>query len=238
MLEIIKSFFSPVGGGRTSFASQNGNQSRKQFPYENYNGKEDLRQGRNLVSNSDFNKNGGELYLNQDAITFASENIVGGGQLRSTSNGCELVSRPKVNASSRSYKGKRAYAHFKGGEGNYASLMSSDFAGTETMLNSDTGSVSFWDVDFSSRPLSGGGRKQYSHLSKGGKPFNRTLRSNIRRLVPQEFGRELYANVLASLWTRNDFSFKKGGAGSLGDADLSVSLTVCTPFHYEGGVLL
>lgn len=67
MLEIIKSFFSPVGGGRTSFASQNGNQSRK----------EDLRQGRNLVSNSDFNKNGGELYLNQDAIT--SENIVGGG---------------------------------------------------------------------------------------------------------------------------------------------------------------
>ena len=67
MLKIIKSFFSPVGGGRTSFALQNGNIQRK----------EDLRQGRNLVSNSDFNKNGGELYLNQDAIT--SENIVGGG---------------------------------------------------------------------------------------------------------------------------------------------------------------
>ena len=38
---------------------------------------------------------------------------------------------------------------------------------------------------------------------KGGKPFN--------RLAPT---------------TRNDFSFKKGGAG----------LTVCTPFYYEGGV--
>lgn len=104
MLEIIKSFFSPVGGGRTSFASQNGNIQRK----------EDLRQGKNLVSNSDFSKNGGELYLNQDAIT--SENIVGGGQLRST----------KVNASSRSIR--------NGGEGNYASLMSSDFADTWTML--------------------------------------------------------------------------------------------------------
>lgn len=111
MLEIIKSFFSPVGGGRTSFASQNGNQSRK----------EDLRQGRNLVSNSDFNKNGGELYLNQDAIT--SENIVGGGQLRST----------KVNASSRSIR--------NGGEGNYASLMSSNFADTETMLTNPDFSV-------------------------------------------------------------------------------------------------
>lgn len=106
MLEIIKSFFSPVGGGRTSFASQNGNIQRK----------EDLRQGRNLVSNSDFNRKRGEEYL--ISSSFASENIVGGGQLRSNN----------YSASSRSYKG---------GEGNYASLMSSDFAGTETMLNPD-----------------------------------------------------------------------------------------------------
>lgn len=67
MLEIIKSFFSPVGGGRTSFASQNGN----------IQGKEDLRQGRNLVSNSDFNRKRGEEYL--ISSSFASENIVGGG---------------------------------------------------------------------------------------------------------------------------------------------------------------
>ena len=126
MLEIIKSFFSPVGGGRTSFASQNGN----------IQGKEDLRQGRNLVSNSDFNRKrirskehieGGGSVLNLPS--FASKNIVGGGQLRST----------KVNASSRS---------FKGGEGNYTSLMSSDFAGTETMLNPDRivggGAKSIW----------------------------------------------------------------------------------------------
>lgn len=107
MLEIIKSFFSPVGGGRTSFASQNGNIQRK----------EDLRQEySNSSSNSDFNRKRGEEYL--ISSSFASENIVGGGQLRST----------KVNASSRS---------IKGGEGNYASLMSSDFAGTETMLNPD-----------------------------------------------------------------------------------------------------
>lgn len=106
MLEIIKSFFSPVGGGRTSFASQNGNIQRK----------EDLRQGKNLVSNSDFNRKRGEEYL--ISSSFASENIIGGGQLRSNN----------YSASSRSYKG---------GEGNYASLMSSDFAGTETMLNPD-----------------------------------------------------------------------------------------------------
>lgn len=43
---------------------------------------------------------------------------VGGGQLRSNN----------YSASSRS---------IKGGEGNYTSLMSSDFAGTETMLNPD-----------------------------------------------------------------------------------------------------
>ena len=108
MLKIIKSFFSPVGGGRTSFASQNGNIQRK----------EDLRQGKNLVSNSDFNRKRGEEYL--ISSSFASKNIVGGGQLRST----------KVNASSRSIR--------NGGEGNYASLMSSNFADTETMLtNSD-----------------------------------------------------------------------------------------------------
>ena len=135
MLEIIKSFFSPVGGGRTSFASQNGNIQRK----------EDLRQGKNLVSNSDFNRKRGEEYL--ISSSFASKNIVGGGQLRSNSRrlGCELASRP-YSASSRSYKG---------GEGNYASLMSSLFAGTETMLNPDyrvgggaksTGSVSFWNA--------------------------------------------------------------------------------------------
>lgn len=98
-----------------------------------------MRQGRNLVSNSDFNRKRGEEYL--ISSSFASENIVGGGQLRSNN----------YSASSRSIKGKRAYAHFKGGEGNYASLMSSDFAGTETMLNSD-------------RRVGGGGEKQYSPL--------------------------------------------------------------------------
>lgn len=76
MLKIIKSFFSPVGGGRTSFASQNGNIQRK----------EDLRQGRNLVSNSDFNRKrirskehieGGGSVLNLPS--FASKNIVRGG---------------------------------------------------------------------------------------------------------------------------------------------------------------
>lgn len=166
MLEIIKSFFSPVGGGRTSFASQNGNIQRK----------EDLRQGRNLVSNSDFNRKRGGSVLNLPS--FASENIVGGGQLRSNN----------YSASSRSWIG---------GEGNYASLMSSSFAGTETMLNSD----------FSV----GGGRKTiFAPIQKGGKPLFRTLRSNIRRLVPQEFGRELYANVLAS-YTRNEISMEGGG---------------------------
>ena len=71
-------------GGRTSFASQNGN----------IQGKEDLRQGRNLVSNSDFNRKrirskehieGGGSVLNLPS--FASKNIVGGGsyaRLRST----------------------------------------------------------------------------------------------------------------------------------------------------------
>lgn len=120
-----------------------------------------MRQGRNLVSNSDFNRKrirskehieGGEEYLKSSygrfadgsnasvliSSSFASENIVGGGQLRSNN----------YSASSRSYKGKRAYAHFKGGEGNYASLMSSDFAGTETMLNPDHrvggGAKSIW----------------------------------------------------------------------------------------------
>lgn len=117
MLEIIKSFFSPVGGGRTSFASQNGN----------IQGKEDLRQGRNLVSNSDFNRKRGEEYL--ISSSFVSENIVGGGQLRSNN----------YSASSRS---------IKGGEGNYTSLMSSDFADTKTMLNPNRivggGAKSIW----------------------------------------------------------------------------------------------
>ena len=67
--------------------------------------------------------------------------------------------------------------------------MSSDFAGTETMLNPD-------------RIVGGGGEIHLDSSSKkGGKPFSR----------------------LAS-YTRNDL--QKGGAG----------LTVCTPFHYEGGV--
>lgn len=48
MLEIIKSFFSPVGG-RTSFASQNGNQSRKE--------------GWLLFSNVNSSKNGGGRHL-------------------------------------------------------------------------------------------------------------------------------------------------------------------------------
>lgn len=77
-----------------------------------------MRQGKNLVSNSDFNRKRGGSVLNLPS--FASENIVGGGQLRSNN----------YSASSRSIR--------KGGEGNYASLMSSNFADTETMLtNSD-----------------------------------------------------------------------------------------------------
>ena len=68
MLEIIKSFFSLVGGGRTSFASQNSNIQRE----------EDLRQGRNLVNNSDFNRKRGGSVLNLPSL--ASENIIGGGQ--------------------------------------------------------------------------------------------------------------------------------------------------------------
>lgn len=179
-----------------------------------------MRQGRNLVSNSDFNRKRGEEYLKSSygrfadgsnasvliSSSFASENIVGGGQLRSNSRrlGCELASHP-YSASSRSYKGRRSNEHLPikiGGEGNYASLMSSNFAGTETMLNPDH--------------IVGGGRNPLeasasgmqaelvfldSSIQKGGKPFN--------RLAP---------------YTRNDL--QKGGAG----------LTVCTPFHYEGGV--
>lgn len=150
MLEIIKSFFSPVGGGRTSFASQNGNIQRKEDLRQEYN---------NSSSNSDFNRKRGEEYLKSSygrfadgsnasvliSSSFASENIVGGGQLRST----------KVNASSRSYKG---------GEGNYTSLISSDFAGTETMLN--PGNASFWNVDVSSRSDQhvGGGRNPFGFV--------------------------------------------------------------------------
>lgn len=76
MLEIIKSFFSPVGGGRTSFASQNGNIQRKEDLRQEYN---------NSSSNSDFNRKRGGSVLNLPS--FASENIVGGGsfaRLRST----------------------------------------------------------------------------------------------------------------------------------------------------------
>lgn len=93
-----------------------------------------MRQGKNLVSNSDFNRKRGEEYL--ISSSFASENIIGGGQLRSNN----------YSASSRSYKG---------GEGNYASLMSSDFAGTETMLNPDHivggGAKSIWIRTYSER---------------------------------------------------------------------------------------
>ena len=153
MLKIIKSFFSPVGGGRTSFASQNGNIQRK----------EDLRQGRDLVSNSDFNRKRGEEYL--ISSSFASENIVGGGQLRST----------KVNASSRS---------IKGGEGNYASLMSSNFADTETMLtNSDS--------------IVGGGRKTiFAPIERGGKPLFR-LASYTRNV---EGGGRLICHLLGLMF--------------------------------------
>lgn len=136
MLEIIKSFFSPVGGGRTSFASQNGNIQRKEDLRQEYN---------NSSSNSDFNRKRGEEYL--ISSSFTSENIVGGGQLRSNN----------YSASSRS---------IKGGEGNYASLMSSNFAGTETMLN--PGNASFWNVDVSSRSdhRVGGGRNPFGFVFK------------------------------------------------------------------------
>ena len=203
--DLIKSFFSPVGGGRTSFASQNGNIQRK----------EDLRQEYNYSSsNSDFNRKRGEEYL--ISSSFASENIVGGGQLRSNN----------YSASSRS---------IKGGEGNYTSLMSSDFAGTETMLNPDHivgGGEIHWKRQLleCKQSLCSWIRLQRKDATKvasqkGGKPFSRTLRSNIRRLVPQEFGRELYANVLAS-YTRNENDLQKGGNGYL----------VTPSFLYEGGV--
>ena len=165
-----------------------------------------MRQGRNLVSNSDFNRKRGGSVLNLPSFT--SENIVGGGQLRSNSRrlGCELASRP-YSASSRSYG--------IGGEGNYASLMSSDFAGTETMLNPD-------------RRVGGGRKTIFAPIQKGGKPLFRTLRSNIQGLL-STYGCESNDECP---YTRNEISneilnsFKKGGAG----------LTVCTPFHYEGGV--
>lgn len=94
----------------------------------------------NSSSNSDFNRKRGEEYL--ISSSFASENIVGGGQLRSNN----------YSASSRSYKG---------GEGNYASLMSSDFADTETMLTNSDFSV-------------GGGRNPFGFVfKKGVKPLFR-----------------------------------------------------------------
>ena len=159
-----------------------------------------MRQGRNLVSNSDFNRKRGEEYL--ISSSFASENIVGGGQLRSNN----------YSASSRSYKG---------GEGNYASLMSSDFAGTETMLNPDR------IVGGGRNPLEASASGMQAELvfldsssKKGGKPLFRTLRSNIQGLL-STYGCESNDECP---YTRNDL--QKGGAG----------LTVCTPFHYEGGV--
>lgn len=79
-----------------------------------------MRQGKNLVSNSDFNRKRGEEYL--ISSSFASENIVGGGQLRSNN----------YSASSRS---------IKGGEGNYTSLMSSDFADTRGLFTFCMGGV-------------------------------------------------------------------------------------------------
>lgn len=206
-----------------------------------------MRQGRNLVSNSDFNRKrirskehieGGEEYLKSSygrfadgsnasvliSSSFASENIVGGGQLRSNN----------YSASSRSIKGKRAYAHFKGGEGNYTSLMSSSFAGTETMLN--PGNASFWNVDVSSRSdhIVGGGRNPLEASASGmqaelvfldSSSKKRRNKSCISSFQEKKGGKPF--NRLAS-YTRNDFSFKKGGAGYL----------VCTPFHYEGGVEL
>lgn len=122
-----------------------------------------MRQGRNLVSNSDFNRKRGEEYL--ISSSFASENIVGGGQLRSNN----------YSASSRSYKG---------GEGNCTSLMSSDFAGTETMLNSD------FRIGGGRNPLEASASGMQAELvfldssiQKGGKPLFRTLRSNIQGLL-------------------------------------------------------
>lgn len=168
-----------------------------------------MRQGRNLVSNSDFNRKRGEEYLKSSygrfadgsnasvliSSSFTSENIVGGGQLRSNN----------YSASSRSIKGKRAYAHFKGGEGNYTSLMSSDFAGTETMLNPD-------------HIVGGGGEIHLDSSSKkGGKPFKCPSGTGLLSTYGCESNDECP-------YTRNDL--QKGGAG----------LTVCTPFHYEGGV--
>lgn len=67
--------------------------------------------------------------------------------------------------------------------------MSSNFAGTETMLNNSDHRV-------------GGGRKQYSHLSKGGKPLFRlapTTRNDLqngggRYLVSVPIGGAIYGN--------------------------------------------
>ena len=158
-----------------------------------------MRQGKNLVSNSDFNRKRGEEYLKSSygrfadgsnasvliSSSFASENIVGGGQLRSTN---------QVNASSRSYKGKRAYAHFKGGEGNYASLMSSNFAGTETMLNPDH--------------IVGGGRNPLEASASGMQAELVFLDSSSRKGASHYLGRCVATSV--GLFRRNlDVSFMR-----------------------------
>ena len=77
--------------------------------------------------------------------------------------------------------------------------MSSSFADTKTMLNPDR-IVGGGEIHLDSSSKK---RRNKVASQKGGKPFS--------RLAPK---------------TRNDFSFKKGGAGYL----------VCTPFYYEGGV--
>lgn len=141
---------------------------------QTFNSENKLYREEELLNNCNFdslNKNdlqGGDLYL---STVTSAENHIGGGKLRFVNGSCATL------------------CSNEGGEGNYASLMSSDFADTKTMLNPDHRVGGEIHLDSSSK--------------KGGKPFNR----------------------LAS-YTRNDFSFKKGGAG----------LIVCTPFHYEGGV--
>ncbi|MBP3631083.1 MAG: hypothetical protein J6J23_06340 [Clostridia bacterium] len=175
----------------------------------------------NSSSNSDFNRKrirskehieGGEEYLKSSygrfadgsnasvliSSSFASENIVGGGQLRSNN----------YSASSRSIKGKRAYAHFKGGEGNYTSLMSSDFAGTETMLN--PGNASFWNVDVSSRSdhIVGGGRNPLEASASGMQAELVFLDSSSRKGASRLVGRCVATSV--GLFRRNlDVSFMR-----------------------------
>lgn len=126
----------------------------------------------NSSSNSDFNRKRGGSVLNLPS--FASENIVGGGQLRSNN----------YSASSRSWNG---------GEGNYASLMSSGFAGTETMLNPDhrVGGGGEIHLDSSSKK-----RRNKVASQKGGKPFSR-LASYTRNV---EGGGRLICHLLGLMF--------------------------------------